>query len=131
MPKTTFTVEGLKDLEQKLKKLEPKKIRTLNRRALRKAAEPVERQMKANAPQKSGALAESIKRRSKKGKGRRAIVNVTVGPSRKIQYAIEQEYGSSHQPARPFIRPALNDNAPQAIDTFKNELTRALKKQKL
>ncbi|ALA26724.1 hypothetical protein AVI51_16325 (plasmid) [Piscirickettsia salmonis] len=131
MPKMSFSVEGLRELEQKLKTLEPKKIRNLNRRALRKAAEPVEAQMKANAPQKSGALAESIKRRSKKGKGRRTIVNVTVGPARKIQYAIEQEYGSSHQPARPFIRPALNDNAQTSIDIFKNALTLALKKQKL
>ncbi|WP_155069786.1 HK97-gp10 family putative phage morphogenesis protein [Piscirickettsia salmonis] len=45
--------------------------------------------------------------------------------------AIEQEYGSSHQPARPFIRPALNDNAQKSIDIFKNALTLALKKQKL
>ncbi|QGP56900.1 phage protein, HK97 gp10 family (plasmid) [Piscirickettsia salmonis] len=131
MPKVSFSVEGLRELEQKLKTLEPKKIRSLNRRALRKAAEPVETQMKANAPQKSGALVESIKRRSKKGKGRRTIVNVTVGPTRKIHYAIEQEYGSSHQPARPFIRPALNDNAQKAINIFKSDLTRALKKQKL
>ncbi|WP_238401311.1 HK97-gp10 family putative phage morphogenesis protein [Piscirickettsia salmonis] len=58
-------------------------------------------------------------------------MNVTVGPARKIQYAIEQEYGSSHQPARPFIRPALNDNAQKSIDIFKNALTLALKKQKL
>ncbi|WP_338016554.1 hypothetical protein [Piscirickettsia salmonis] len=44
---------------------------------------------------------------------------------------MEQEYGSSHQPARPFIRPALNDNAQTSIDIFKNALTLALKKQKL
>ncbi|RNC76555.1 hypothetical protein DA717_15325 [Piscirickettsiaceae bacterium NZ-RLO2] len=131
MPKISFSVEGLRDLEKQLKQLAPKKIRTLNRRALRKAAEPVETQMKANAPQKSGALVESIKRRSKKGKGRRTVVNVTVGPTRKIYYAIEQEYGSSHQSARPFIRPALNDNAQTSIDIFKNALTLALKKQKL
>ncbi|APS52492.1 hypothetical protein AVI51_16650 (plasmid) [Piscirickettsia salmonis] len=131
MPKISFSVEGLRDLEKQLKQLAPKKIRTLNRRALRKAAEPLEQQMKANAPQKSGALVESIKRRSKKGKGRRTIVNVTVGPTRKIDYAIEQEYGSSHQPARPFIRPALNDNAQTSIDIFKSTLTLAIKKQKL
>ncbi|WP_257787112.1 hypothetical protein [Piscirickettsia salmonis] len=44
MPKMSFSVEGLRELEQKLKTLEPKKIRNLNRRALRKAAEPVEAQ---------------------------------------------------------------------------------------
>ncbi|MGJ3501612.1 phage protein, HK97 gp10 family (plasmid) [Piscirickettsia salmonis] len=131
MPKVSFSVDGLRDLEKQLKQLEPKKIRTFNRRALRKAAEPVEQQMKANAPQQSGALVESIKRRSKKGKNRQTVVSVTVGPARKIQYVIEQEYGSSHQPARPFIRPALNDNAQKAINIFKSDLTRALKKNKL
>ncbi|OAJ33396.1 hypothetical protein A0O36_02403 [Piscirickettsiaceae bacterium NZ-RLO1] len=42
MPKMGFSVEGLRELEQKLKTLEPKKMRNINRRALRKAAEPVE-----------------------------------------------------------------------------------------
>uniref|UniRef100_UPI00269863AB HK97 gp10 family phage protein n=1 Tax=Piscirickettsia salmonis TaxID=1238 RepID=UPI00269863AB len=54
MPKMSFSVEGLRDLEKQLKQLAPKKIRNLNRRALRKAAEPVEQQMKANAPQNQG-----------------------------------------------------------------------------
>jgi HK97 gp10 family phage protein len=53
--------------------------------------------------------------------------NIKVGPVKKAFYAMFPEFGTRHQPAKPFIRPAFEGNAQSALDAFINKLKEAFK----
>lgn len=144
MAKESFSVDGLDELNRKLLQLDAKTGVATLRKAARKAMKPVEQAMREGAREDSGALKESIGMRARAGSrsDRRRVVTIAVGPVKKSagrgeskreleninQKAIAQEYGNAKQSAKPFIRPALDNNKNDVLDTlkteFKNELER-------
>jgi len=71
--------------------------------AVKAGAESVAEAARGRAPEETGALKKSIE---VKRKGP-AMYAVDVG----VFYAHWQEFGSHHQPARPFLVPALEEKA--------------------
>ena len=128
----------LNGLEEALQQLGPK----LARRALRKAAKQVGEMWKteiaARAPDDTGNLRDSIDYvvKTKAGKGGApSTVRVSVGPAwdkdskgkgddsqQAAVYALMTEFGSKHQVAKPFMRPAFDSTADKAVDIFINTL---------
>ena len=105
-------VEGLKELARNSNKLKASFARSTLRTALRGAAAPVRKEARALAPKETGTLRRAIKskaRVSRDGYGM-ADVGVEKGPA---FYGHFIELGTSQQPARPFLRPAL-DKAEQS-----------------
>lgn len=121
------------------------------RAALRKAAVVIQKQeiqnlqaSLANAPRYStGLLLKNIVVTRGKapfsGKGERYLVRVRrkVYPGKEgksgngkavstLAAAQMLEYGTSQQPAEPFIRPAVRQAAPQAINTFVTDLNKSI-----
>ena len=47
-----------------------------------------------------------------------------VGPN--VKYAIYQEFGTKHIPARPFVGPTLQKNIDEAMDAIQEEIARPL-----
>ena len=105
------------------------------RRILEEAAQPIHRQMKANASKDpkiiTGVLNRSIrigpvKKRRKSGK------NITIGVHRKEEgayYATPVEYGHggpAPAPAHPFIRPAYDTRADEAYEIIRDGLRDAI-----
>ena len=105
------------------------------RRILEEAAQPIHRQMKANASKDpkiiTGVLNRSIrigpvKKRRKSGK------NITIGVHRKEEgayYATPVEYGHggpAPAPAHPFIRPAYDTRADEAYGIIRDGLRDAI-----
>jgi len=87
----TFKLDGLKDLNKKLKKLAPKVAKKVSRDALRAGAVVVRKEMRSNAPRDSGKLRKNIRFRIRGRKGRfRAKVGVTSDAF----YAWYIEYGT-------------------------------------
>lgn len=76
------------------------------RKALLAASLPVVNRAKELAPIRTGTLRRSIQ--AEEGPGER---EVTIGTN--VEYAIYQEYGTSRMPAHPFLRPALESEAPE------------------
>ena len=105
------------------------------RRILEAAAQPIHRQMKANASKDpqiiTGVLSRSIcigpvKKRRKSGK------SITIGVHRKEEgayYATPVEYGHggpAPAPAHPFIRPAYDTRADEAYEIIRDGLRDAI-----
>ena len=105
------------------------------RRILEAAAQPIHRQMKANASKDpkiiTGVLNRSIrigpvKKRRKSGK------SITIGVHRKEEgayYATPVEYGHggpAPAPAHPFIRPAYDTRADEAYQIIRDGLRDAI-----
>ena len=105
------------------------------RRILEEAAQPIHRQMKANASKDpkiiTGVLNRSIrigpvKKRRKSGK------SITIGVHRKEEgayYATPVEYGHggpAPAPAHPFIRPAYDTRADEAYGIIRDGLRDAI-----
>ena len=105
------------------------------RRILEAAAQPIHRQMKANASKDpkiiTGVLNRSIrigpvKKRRKSGK------SITIGVHRKEEgayYATPVEYGHggpAPAPAHPFVRPAYDTRADEAYEIIRDGLRDAI-----
>ena len=91
-------------------------------KALDDAGRLVEQRARSGAPVDTGALSRSIK-------ATRSGVEVTVGPAVGV-YAAVQEYGSSHTPAHPYLRPALDYSETVITGYFRDDADKALSRVK-
>lgn len=98
------------------------------KRTLLKAAEPIERDAAANAPELSGTLRKDVKTgtrltRRQAGLARKAgksSVEVHVGVADPA--GVQTEFGNANQAAQPWLRPAWDGNKDGALDTIGTEL---------
>jgi HK97 gp10 family phage protein len=134
--------EGLKDLEKDLVALGANEGRKTLTRAARKAFTPVLEAAQANAPADTGLLRDNIKIVAQKPKDGDGVVTVglriakakTGAPdsTRPLNYQSPHwrwhfiEGGTSTQPARPFLRPALDANAEKVVGDLRGELRTAI-----
>lgn len=140
---------NLDGLEKKLQDLGPK----LARKALRKAVANVGtmwiKEMQARVPVDTGILRDSIgmKVTTKAGRqGAPSQAKVSVGPlwdkfvkgeksevssQQAAVYAMFSEFGSKHQPARPWMRPVFDSTKERAVqilaDTLREDLDSIVK----
>jgi len=125
----TMTLKGDKELQKQLLALSPKIQKKLYRSSMRKAMKPVLSAAKNNVPVFSGALKGSLKIRSAKRKrGRiRIEVRTTDGFFKGDEfYGGFMELGTSKLPARPFLRPALQEKESIVIATLISEIRKLL-----
>jgi HK97 gp10 family phage protein len=125
----SIQVLGAPELQRKLNGLVPKLEKKIVRKAMREAIRPAAASAAANAPVLSGLLKLSLKVGARKFKNRRKF-GVQIATNRlggaSIFYAAFNELGTKHQPARPFMRPALHGNRTQAIEIMKSEIGRGI-----
>ena len=116
---------GDEALMRKFNALEGKVQKKFARKSMRKAAKVIQKEAKARAPVESGDLKKNIKVKAAQRSRSRIGVNVVVGEG---WYTGEQFYGAfielgtSKQPARPFMRPALEDKRDEARGVLVDEL---------
>lgn len=138
-----ITITGNKQLEKAFKEIEPKLQRKILRKSMKPAMLPVLHQMINTSPFLTGALKENFKLWIQRGK--RGKFSVVVGT--KGEYALKKqglkgglnqgdqfyaafyELGTSHQPARPFMRPALDNNKSLIIRIFSDKLAKEIIKE--
>jgi HK97 gp10 family phage protein len=134
--------EGLKDLEKELVALGANEGRKVLTRAARKAFAPVLDAAQQNAPEDTGLLKEHIRVVAQKPKDGANVVTVglsiakakTGAPdsTRPLAYQSPHwrwhfiEGGTSTQPARPFLRPALDANAEAVVGGVRGELRKVI-----
>ena len=124
---------GDEAVQRKFKALEGKLQKKFARKSMRKAAKVIQKEAKARVPTgKTGMLKKNIKVRSAKRSRSRIGINVVVGEG---WYTGEQFYGAfvelgtSKQPARPFMRPALEDKRDEARRVLVDELQDLIQKE--
>jgi HK97 gp10 family phage protein len=119
-------IDGLKELDATLKLLPEKIARNLMRRAISRGGAVFRKEMIATAPRrvkepaerKYGPIWKNIRLSTR---FRRSTGEITgkVGPNAKVAfYARFYEFGTSHQRARPWLRPLFIRNAGKALDAM-------------
>jgi HK97 gp10 family phage protein len=127
----TARVEGMAELRAKLRKMELR-APGLIAEALKKAAKPMEDYAVGAAPVASGSLARSIHTRAMPSTSP-GHATVRIGPAWAIyggggvEYGRFVEFGTSRMAAQPFLRPALDVGADEALHIFAAELKRGLR----
>ncbi len=95
-------------------------------RAMRKGAIRARDEMRRRAPRgRTGKLARNI--HIKSVKAYRNVVSMDIAPTREVYYGLMQELGwtdlsGTHHPARPFLRPSLDEKKGEIIKKVKNEI---------
>lgn len=137
--RTTFKIEGLRELDQALHRLRDEfgmsksTAKNLLRRTLRTAAEPIDEAWRARAPvlsgqlTKSGSIGSRLSRSQRGRHSRQSGVEVFVGPGTNPQ-AITQEFGTFSQPAQPYMRPAWDSEKQNALELISSELAAQIQK---
>ena len=111
---TGFAFDG-RDLLQGLAQLKPRTARTVQRRVLTDAAEPMRAQMATDAPRgPTGRLKGETTISNARGQDRQEVA-IAIGPSKGAFYGGFQEYGTSRHPAQPFARPAFDTLVQRAV----------------
>lgn len=126
-----ITLDGLDDLQKRFAEVEAKIVKKALRQAVRKGMDPVRRQVKQNAPRDEGELQAAVALTTKADREGTFYAKVGVRGGAKDRgenpfYFRMHELGTRYIVARPFMRPALEQNAEQIADTVAEELRKAL-----
>jgi HK97 gp10 family phage protein len=120
---TNFTIEGAVEMERLLKELGPAVASRVGDLALKAGAAPIVEEAKRLVPVRSGKLRDSITaevERKRNGDSERLVLIGFKRPTSAIAHLVE--FGTVHSAARPFMRPALDAKAEEAL----NEMGRVL-----
>lgn len=144
--KLDIKVDGLPELEAGLLALEAQVASRVLRRGLREGAKPVVEAAKSNVPVFSGALRESIGVRTAKGRRGKNAAVAFIGSIAKDKKAIALandqrntrvkgifwghivELGYGRQAPQPFLRPAFDAKAIEAVSIFALTIKKSLER---
>jgi len=119
---TGFKVEGLESLKRKLEAL-PKDLEAKAYRAgLLAGGRVIVKRAQAAAPVRTGKLRKSVAVAAVREQGTRFVAAVDVGFRKAGWYGGLVELGTSKVPARPFLRPALEEGSTEAVAAFRERI---------
>ena len=130
-----ISVIGDKALQKSLRELgAPKYQRKVVRKALREAAKPILRSAREKVPSDTGKLRKGLRiRAAKSRRGRFGIRVMTppraylgIDPEAKGYYPAHVELGTRRMAARPYLRPAFDENREKSLGLFARELRKAI-----
>lgn len=132
----SWRVEGGDELARALEQMPDAVKRPTVIAALKDGGEPIRAAAAARAPRGAGpehladhiaisAISDSSTNRG--GRDAETDFAVKIGPSRQFFYGLFEELGSAHQPARPWLRPAFDTLAGQALGVIGRELWNAIR----
>jgi HK97 gp10 family phage protein len=104
------SIKGLGRLTRNFDKLT---LKDINTNAALAGAEVIREQASQNAPRDTGALSRLEITKVAVKKTDRVIVK--IGPSKDVYYGLMQEMGTVHMAPNPFLGPALEQKADEAI----------------
>jgi HK97 gp10 family phage protein len=141
--KVDIKTEGFADLERELQRIGTATAQKASlRRALRKAAVPMAAAAFDMAPDDPSTTSKDLRAsigigtkltprqarmHRKMFKNDRAAVEMFVGAGN-VPQAHLQEFGTSHHPAQPFMRPAFDQEAMPTLDRLKAEIRADIQK---
>ena len=128
-----FKIEGGKELDRALKAIAPKFEKRIAKAAVRSGANVILKEARLRVPERSGALRKSLRVVARSRRVGDAVASVVTRSGKKwtskgmnAWYAGKVEFGSKKSPAQPFLRPALDTKAKQAIEAMKDMITKKL-----
>lgn len=140
MRRSTFKVEGFKELDAGLGELKQATALNVLRRVASGALEPIREKAEALAPELSGKLAKAETVSTKRPKGRRparreSTVEAFMGPDANEPFAVKKgvqnEFGNINHGPQPFMRPAWDGGKDQALEDVKDGLGEEIEKARV
>ena len=134
MAQTQFKLEGGADLGRALGELSKAVSARVRRESLLAAGVPVQRAAADNAHRTEGAgphLADNIAIGLERGEDAQEL-HATIGPERRpdfIFWGYFEEFGTIHQPAHPFLRPAFDEAALRSLGILKTWMWHEIKRR--
>jgi HK97 gp10 family phage protein len=124
-------LDGMGELIQKIEGM-GKKMAAIESDALNAAAEPVLDDAKTTSSfvDRTGNLRKSLKIGKIKGSegNRYVLVGIDKADNSNVFYGKFIEFGSSHQTAKPFLSPALNQNKQRIQEIIRQKIKEAIGK---
>jgi HK97 gp10 family phage protein len=141
----TVNIDGASQIEALLKQMPERVARNVVNHSLMQGAAVVVRELKNDAPvgvygdggvrkvptrkrQKFGSLASNIRRKTLKVGGASMTVGVGIG---RAFWGLFDEFGTHHQPARPWFRRAWEAVKLQALDAIGKDLGKSVEREAL
>ena len=124
--KASFKIKGAKRLEKMLLQLGPEISRRIGQTALRKAAAPIVDRAKELAPYEYGKLREGITSVSTRSTSDDALKRLVTVKGERAHIAHMVEEGTKHSAAHPFLRPAFDETAGEAIQILGDEIANGI-----
>lgn len=118
-------IDGLAELERALKALPGKVAQRHMLNATRAGARVVAREAKKLVTKRSGRLRRNIRLKRKVKRTPRSVT-VSVGWGKDGFYGAFLELGTQHIPARPHLRPALENNKREVMEKIRVILWRGI-----
>ena len=126
MAETFVEVKGLKELDRKLKQLEPKLAKKVMRKAVSAGAEVIRKEARQLAPRRTGFLIKNI---IKSVKRRGSTVVAKIGTTKRAFYGIFVEFGTkTGTPMKPFLRPAFDTQGRRSISVIREKIASELRR---
>ena len=126
----TFKMEGLDALTKDLARMSGELAGQEGKYVAVKSLEPMAHRVRANVPVDTGLLKESVRQTKGRQDRRGVVASILVGyprratakGSKRAAYALQVEYGTTHRPERPFIRPAFDGHEVELAENVKRWL---------
>lgn len=113
---TTFKIRGAKEFEKLLKALGPKVAGKVADAALRAGAKPILAEAKRRVPKRTRTLERALAAQLEKRRAGKDQRNIFIGARSPVsRRAHLTEFGTVHSAAQPFLRPAVDTKANEAI----------------
>lgn len=123
--RTRMQVKGLKELKKNLEKV-GRNVDDVLDEAIMAGAKVIEQAAKSKAPVKTGRLRRSITVEIKDKEDN--FITVRVGPGKEGFYGRFVELGTKKMAAKPFLRPAFDENVQEARKEIRRVLKEAVKR---
>jgi HK97 gp10 family phage protein len=118
------TIRGEAELNRKIQQLTARMGKEALVEAVLEGAEIIRADAEARAPVRTGFLKGHINKRVSERKTGR--VTVDIGPEKKAWYGLFPELGTIHYAARPYLRPAIDENQDRVVDAVKARLKKEI-----
>ena len=129
----TFKIEGAKELERALKQIPLKFQKRIAKSAVRAGANVILKEARQRVSVDRGVLKKSLRVVSRSRRVGDAVASVVTRAGKKWQargmdarYAGKVEFGTKTRPATPFLRPALDTKAAEAIKAIAKMITKKI-----
>lgn len=132
-PVVTFSIDGLKELDEALAELPRATGKNVAKRTLIKAAQPIADEWERLAPVRKGtykrsiSISQKLSRRQRSMHKKESTVEVFVGAG-SLPQAHMSEFGTARQAPRPAARPAWDGNKHRSLEIIRNTLAEEIEK---
>lgn len=128
---TSIKITGAREMEKLLMELGPNVARRIGQAANKAAANVIADEARRLVPVRTGELQASITVQAEKGNDEREIETVigVFKPTSGRAHLVE--FGTRHSAARPFMRPALDAKAGEALSKMADMLAKGIEREAL